>query len=60
MWLKSFEGDIRNLMPGLSRIENSVSVIRPILNEMSESEYGDKSLITNEFEIVVNRFNGAS
>ena len=59
MWLHALDTH-RDQMPSLSMISQAVARLRPKINEISQGEYGDKTLRVEEEEIVLSRYNDAS
>ena len=47
-------------MPSLSKISKAMKAFRPKLNEISQGEFGDKTLRVEKEEIVLSHYSGAS
>ena len=59
MWLHALDTH-RDQMRSLSMISQAVARLRPKINEISQGEYGDKTLRVEEEEMVLSRYNDAS
>ena len=47
-------------LPSFNKVAEAMTAFRPMLNEISQDNNGDKSLRVDEEEIVIHRFNGDS
>ena len=57
-WIKGFSDEYK--LSSFMKIYEKVALLKPLFNEFSQSESGDKSMRVDEEEIVVTRYNGAS
>ena len=60
LYLKDLDGTENARLPNMSKIGMSMAALRPKLNQMSQSKYGNKSLRADKEEIVFTRLSSAS
>ena len=59
-WLKTLDNNEGYQSEAFNKIAQAMKEFIPVLNKISQEEFGDKSLRIDEEEIVISRYNGAS
>ena len=61
VWFKDLDIDNHpEKTPALSKVVSAIKYFRPIINEFSQAESGDKTLRVDSEEVTLTRFNGNS
>ena len=61
VWFKDLDIDNHpEKTPALSKVVSAIKYFRPIINEFSQAESGDKTLRVDTEEVTLTRYNGVS